>query len=42
MYHEFANLFSKLSKSTFYKELVSFSKKYRSKSIRLAVLRGIP
>ena len=34
MYHYFANLFFKLSESTFDKEGVSFSKKYRVKSIR--------
>ena len=38
MYHKFANLFSKLSESTFYKDQVSFSKKYRVISIRLAIL----
>ena len=43
MYHNLADLFSKLSESTFYKEIkVSFSKKYRDKNIRLAFLRGIP
>ena len=44
MYHNFANLFSKLSESTFYKKIstVSFNKKYRFKSsIRLVVLIGI-
>ena len=41
-YHNFANLFSKLSKTVFTKKLVSFSKKYKVNSIRLAVLRGIP
>ena len=41
MYHNLAGLFSKLSESTFYKE-ISFSKRYRGKSIRLAILRGIP
>ena len=42
MYYNFANLFSKLSESKFYKK-VSFSKIYRVKStcIRLAVLRGL-
>ena len=42
MYHNFTNLFSKLSESPFYKEYVSFSKTYRLKSVRLAVLQGIP
>ena len=42
-YHKFANLFSKLSESTFNKELSKFKKKkYNVKSIRLAVLLGIP
>ena len=40
MYHNFANLFSKLSESTFYKE-ISSNKKYRVKSISLVVLQGI-
>ena len=39
-YHNFASLFSTLSESIFFKK-VSFSIKYRAKSIRLAVLRGI-
>ena len=39
MYHKFANLFSKLLKSTFYKEI---SAKYRVIWIRLDILRGIP
>ena len=36
--------FFKLSESTFYKEIANYfsSKKYRVKTIRLAVLRGIP
>ena len=34
-------LFFKLSESIFYKE-ISFSKKYRFKSIRLAVCEGFP
>ena len=38
MYHNFANLFYKLSESTFYKKWVSFHKKYRVRSIRLAVM----
>ena len=39
--HNFANLFSKLSGSTFYKEISKFqAKKCSLKSIRLAVLRG--
>ena len=43
MYQSLANLFSKLSESTLYKEKqVIFSKKYRVISIRLAILRGIP
>ena len=41
-YHNFANLFSKLSKTVFTKKLVSFSKKYKVNIIRLAVLQGIP
>ena len=41
-YHNFANLFSKLSETTFYEEIRKFQYKYRVKSIRLAVLRGIP
>ena len=39
-YHNFANLFSKLLESTFHKGMSS--KEYRVKSIRLAVLGGIP
>ena len=39
MYHNFANLFSKLLKSTFYKKI---STKYRVICIRLDILRGIP
>ena len=38
MYYNLVDLFSKLSESTFYKEI----SKYRGKSIRFAVLRGIP
>ena len=41
MSHKFANLFSKLSESTLYKEKISYSKKYRLNSIRLAIFRGI-
>ena len=41
-YHNFANLFSKFSETTCYKEISKFSIKYRVKSIRLAVSRGIP
>ena len=36
-YHNFANLFSQLAESTFYTEIRKFQKKYRAKSIRLAV-----
>ena len=39
MYHNFANLFSKLLKNTFYKEI---SKRYSLICSRLAILRGIP
>ena len=42
MYHNFDNLFNKLSKRTFNKKRVSFSKRYRVKSIRLAIMQGIP
>ena len=42
MYHNFANLFSILLESTFNKERSDFSKKYIFKSIRLAILQGIP
>ena len=40
MYHNLANLFYKLSESTFYKEMSKFYnyKKYRVKSIRLVVM----
>ena len=38
MYHNFANLFPKLLESIFFKEVSSFGKKYRFKSIRLAIL----
>ena len=41
----FAYLFSKLSESTFNKEISKFQKKYRFKSIRLAILpfcQGFP
>ena len=43
MYHSFANLFYKLSESTFYKEMSNFSKKFRVKNICLhvAVMQGI-
>ena len=42
MYHNFAKIFSKLLESTFQKgKKVSFNKKYRVKSIRLALLRRI-
>ena len=34
MYHNFTNLFSKLSESPFYREISKFSKKYRVVSIR--------
>ena len=41
-YHNFANLFSKLSESTFSQRNKQVSvKKYRVKSTRLAVLQGI-
>ena len=42
MYHNFDNLFYKLSESTFYKEMSKFQKKYRVKSIRIAVIQGMP
>ena len=42
VYLYFANLFSKLSVSTFYKEISKFQQKDRVKIIRLAILRGIP
>ena len=42
MYHNFANLFSKLSESTFYKEISKFQLKVYIKIIRLAILREIP
>ena len=42
MYHNFAYLFYKLSESSFYKEMSKFSKEYRVKSIRSAVMLGIP
>ena len=41
--HNFSNLFATLSESTFYKRISKFQKKKnRFKSIRLAVLRGVP
>ena len=42
MYYNLVDLFSKLSEALFTRKQVSFSKRYRVKSIRFAVLRGIP
>ena len=42
MYQNFANIFFKLLESTFQSQKVSFNKKHRVKSIRLALLRRIP
>ena len=41
MYHNLANLFYKLSESTFYKEMTKFLQKVKVKSIRLAVILRI-
>ena len=42
MYHNFAYLFYKLSESTSNKEMSKLSKNHRVKSIRSAVMQGIP
>ena len=42
MYHKLANLFVKLSESTFYKAIRKFQYKIQIKSIRLAICEGFP